>query len=374
MSSAKHSAGRGLALLSALGAAAALAGAAPGCLELGAQHDRMELHQSACVTCHRDDYDATTSPHHAGLFPETCGDCHTTTEWVPARAIRHDWWPLANRHLEARCTACHTSGFAPGATPTACEGCHRADYDAATAPPHAGYPLECASCHNDAGWRPSTFVHPWALDGAHLRTSCFGCHTGDPPRYAGTPRVCSGCHQADYDGATAPPHAGMPTDCTTCHNTEAWRPSTFVHSWRLDGAHVRTACTSCHTGSPPRYAGTPTQCVDCHRALYDASPEHASRPTTCVDCHTTTAWTPALGGSHPDSVFPRTPPHAMPCLDCHNPSLGPSTRGQNTDCVGCHEGRHAQAIVDRQHADVGEYRFDPTNPHFCLSCHPNGRH
>ncbi len=374
MTSTRRSAVRALGILAILCSATAIAGAAPGCLALGDRHDRTEVQKAECVTCHLGDYDRTASPPHAGIFPETCADCHTTLAWRPAQAIRHDWWPLRNRHLEQACAACHASGYTSRSTPRACEDCHRGDYDAAIAPPHVGYPTDCAQCHDDAGWRPSTFMHPWPLQGAHLRISCFDCHWGDPPTYAGTPRDCAGCHEADYNRTTRPPHAAsaLPTDCTTCHTTEAWVPSTFAHPWTLDGAHAGAACVSCHTGTPPRYAGTPTRCVDCH----DPSPDPGhTTSTACADCHTTSAWIPALGGGHPEPVFPITAgAHVgIACLDCHDASLGPSTGGTNTDCVGCHEGRHAMSIVDAQHADVGGYRFDASNPHFCLDCHPRGQ-
>lgn len=38
-----------------------------------------------CVTCHGLDYEIAAPPH-PGQFPDTCGDCHTTEAWRPARA------------------------------------------------------------------------------------------------------------------------------------------------------------------------------------------------------------------------------------------------------------------------------------------------
>ena len=271
-------------------------------------HDgRVAVGQRDCATCHLPEYETTTSPPHPGLFPTSCGACHTETAWVPAQAIEHDWFVIANAHVGVQCTACHTTGFAPGDTPRECVGCHLADYEGTTMPPHAGGGIstDCASCHTDAGWRPSTFTHPWPLDGAHLRATCGACH-----------------------------------------------------------------------GEPPTYRGTPTQCVDCHRADYDSSPHpgHSTFPTTCADCHTTSGWTPALGGAHPEGRFPITSgPHSrFGCLDCHDPSLGSSTGGMNTDCVGCHTGEHANE--DSGHREVRGYPTGPDrSPHFCLDCHPNGR-
>ena len=233
-----------------------------------------------------------------------------TDYWVPAHAINHDWFVLRNRHLDPRCTECHTVGFRSGDTPDTCYGCHQPAYEATTMPPHEGFPTDCATCHTDAGWVPST----------------------------------------------------------------------FNHSWALTGAHARIPCSSCHGGSPPVYAGTPTTCVGCHRAQYDASayPGHGTFPTTCADCHSTEAWRPALEGSHPESRFPigGGPHRGYECLDCHNPALGSSARGMNTDCVNCHDGGvHSRARMDSVHREEASgYPFGTTSVNFCLDCHPSGRH
>ncbi|MBW2461064.1 MAG: hypothetical protein JRH11_05425 [Deltaproteobacteria bacterium] len=282
--------------------AAATAGVA--CQE--GRHGAIQVSQEECAACHLPEYEATTLPPHGGLFPETCGDCHTQLAWVPAVAINHEWFVLQNRHAELPCTDCHTVGFRPGDTPGECVGCHQGDYDAATMPPHAGYPTDCASCHSDAGWRPSIFDHPWILDGAHLVTPCGSCHAGTPPVYAGTPRDCVGCHRTDYDDSPYPGHDSFPTTCNTCHTTDAW--------------------------------------------------------------------TPALEAAHPEGAFPigRGPHGGFECLDCHDPSLGPSAGGANADCVGCHTGKHTRERMDEKHREEGDYPRGDAPPNFCLDCHPDG--
>ncbi len=270
------------------------------------RHEAVPVMEEDCVLCHLPEYQATDNPVHQDLFDTKCADCHTEDAWVPAVAINHEWFVLQNAHAELDCNRCHTVGYRPGDTPNTCVGCHQSDYDNATMPPHDGYPTDCAQCHDDA----------------------------------------------------------------------AWRPSTFDHSWPLDGAHAATACSSCHVGSPPVYAGTPRDCVGCHRADYDSSPYpgHGSFPTTCDTCHTTTAWTPALEAAHPESRFPiQREPHDYACLDCHNPDLGPSTGGMNTDCIGCHTGEHSRSRMDSKHREVRDYPTGTSSVNFCLECHPNGR-
>ena len=116
---------------------------------------------------------------------------------------------------------------------------------------------------------------------------------------------------------------------------------------------------------------TPTACVGCHQADYDGSPYpgHDGFPTTCNDCHGTSAWTPASGGTHPESAFPITSGNHknIACLDCHDTSLGPMGK-DNTDCVQC----HSRAEYDPKHREVSRYPTGDAPPNFCLDCHPRG--
>jgi hypothetical protein len=93
--------------------------------------------------------------------------------------------------------------------------------------------------------------------------------------------------------------------------------------------------------------------------------------------HTTTAWTPAVGGNHPESAFPiLSGPHSKyqnDCVSCHNPDLGSSVDGENADCVGCHDGNHTRAKMDPKHDEEPDYPQGAAPPNFCLDCHPAGR-
>lgn len=179
-----------------------------------------------------------------------------------------------------------------------CVTCHASAYSLATSPKHAGaFPKTCNSCHTTSSWSPAALPdHHWfALDGRHASTACGGCHTGDPPRYAGTPTECSGCHLSSYQSAMNPVHVGvLPDTCGDCHGKSAWTPATVKeHPWfMLDGKHLTTPCVNCHTGNPKRFAGTPMDCVGCHLDDYNRStfPGHAMFPKTCKDCHNTGGW------------------------------------------------------------------------------------
>lgn len=266
-------------------------------------HQREQVRQQDCVTCHLPDYQATTNPPHVDRFPTACAQCHTTDAWVPA-SFEHPW-PLDGAHATALCLACHT-GDPPrfAGTPTACVGCHRADYDASPYPGHTSFPTTCQDCHSTSAWRPAVALdHPWPLDGAHATAPCASCHTGDPPRYAGTPTQCVGCHRADYDRSPYPGHATFPTTCADCHTTSAWRPAMGgAHPEGAfpiaNGAHAGIACLDCHDpslGAPQR--GMNTDCVGCHtgqhaRSLLDSKhvevpgyPAGAAAPNFCLECH-----------------------------------------------------------------------------------------
>jgi hypothetical protein len=185
---------------------------------------------------------------------------------------------------------------------------------------------------------------------------CAGEH--DPDLVSVMASDCAVCHTPDYQMAAAPPHVDIfPTECALCHSNVSWSPATFEH------ASVANR-----------------QCVLCHQANYDGAmdPVHVgSKPTTCQDCHGTIAWKPAIDGAHPDSAF-RISGGAhdnIACTQCHDPELGSSSGGMNTDCVGCHTGEHSLSRMDGKHREVSGYTGarDSMGPNFCLLCHPNGR-
>lgn len=179
-----------------------------------------------------------------------------------------------------------------------CVTCHSSALAAVVNPKHAGeFPQTCETCHSTVAWSPAALPdHHWfALEGKHAVAACNGCHTGEPPRYAGTPTDCASCHLDSYTAATHPVHVNvLPQTCGGCHQTDAWIPATVTeHPWfTLDGKHTTTPCASCHTGNPKRFAGTPNQCVDCHLSDYQNStfPGHDQFPKTCPDCHNTGGW------------------------------------------------------------------------------------
>jgi hypothetical protein len=166
--------------------------------------------QSGCVTCHREEYLATSQPPHQNMFPETCENCHLNTDWRPA---------LEGGHPEARFQI--QSGPHGGAR---CLDCH----DLATMLPSAmGQNTHCIDCH-----------------GEHDESQANGQHR-NIPGYAFTssmPNFCLTCHPNGRAGMH--PEAKFPTTgphdmpCADCHNYQLG-PST-------GGGNVD--CIGCHTG------------------------------------------------------------------------------------------------------------------------------
>jgi hypothetical protein len=183
----------------------------------------------ACVSCHQADYDGTTDPNHAQLqFPTDCASCHGTSTWNGA-SFDHasTGFPLTGAHTALQCMQCHVPG-ASTPLPTACAGCHQADYDGTTDPNHAQiqFPTDCTSCHTTTTWIGAKFDHdaPYfpIYSGTHAGrwNACADCHA-NPGNYAEFD--CLGCHPHDNKTETDGHHQGMQNylyesqACYGCH-------------------------------------------------------------------------------------------------------------------------------------------------------------
>jgi len=117
---------------------------------------------SACVDCHRADFDGSPFPGHSA-FATTCQDCHTTSGWQPASGGNHpqNLFSITGRH-DYPCNDCHNPALGPnGAGNTDCVGCHDGEHTLARMdnehqgevrnyPTGAGRaPNFCLQCHAD---------------------------------------------------------------------------------------------------------------------------------------------------------------------------------------------------------------------------------
>ena len=328
-----------------------------------------------CASCHTPDYNQSTNPSHTALaMPTDCAGCHTTDAWQPASfPIHNNYYALNGAHAAVAndCAKCHNGDY--NNTPNTCAGCHTPDYNQTTNPNHAAqqFSTDCASCHSETAWVPSTFNHNsvYPLTGAHaaIANDCNACHNGN---YTNTPNTCAGCHTPDYNQTTNPNHVALaiPTDCATCHTPDGWAPASFaIHSnyYTLNGAHAAIAndCAACHNGD---YNNTPNTCAGCHTPDYNQTtdPDHAAQqfPTDCAACHTETAWVPTTFDHN--SFYPLTGAHAAIANDCNACHNGNYTNTPNT-CAGCHTPDYNQT-TNPSHVALAI----PTD---CATCHtPDG--
>ncbi|MGB5499363.1 MAG: hypothetical protein WBM77_10580 [Maribacter sp.] len=253
-----------------------------------------------CVSCHQNDYDATSDPNHATSgFSTDCVACHTTNPgWTPA-TINHDFFPLTLGHDIQDCTQCHATGNYADASPE-CISCHQNEYDATSDPNHStsGFSTDCVACHTtNPGWTPATVNHDFfPLTLGHDIQDCTQCHTTG--NYTGLSPDCVNCHQDDYDQTNDPNHmaANFPTDCVACHTTNpGWTPAEFDHDGQYfpiyTGKHREgeawNDCVECHA-NPASYADF--TCFTCH-GQSETDNDHSDVndyeyvSTACLQCH-----------------------------------------------------------------------------------------
>jgi hypothetical protein len=238
-----------------------------------------------CADCHADI--------HRGQFARRpdggrCESCHDVQGFSPARYTTDDHqkssYPLAGAHMAVPCDACHRRDAERvmrfRLASKRCADCHE--------DPHHGemerYAKKggCEACHEVGSWRSVAFDHGatrFALLGRHAKLACGKCHekldAGTPRervRLTGLPLTCTGCHK-DPHAAQFADATGAVT-CERCHTADSWKSLLFVHdrdsSYRLEGAHARTPCASCHKTEMQggaafvRYKPLRSDCKDCH--------------------------------------------------------------------------------------------------------------
>jgi hypothetical protein len=325
-----------------------------------------------CAGCHSQQYESSSNPPHQILnLGNDCESCHESqsTQWTLS-SFNHNstGFTLIGMHNASNCENCHTQSVKN--TPKTCVGCHTADYDNSSDPPHlaSGYPKNCNSCHDSFTWN-STFTHDrtgFLLEGAHTETPCSGCHPGQS--FYNAESSCRSCHLGEWESSTLPPHADAEFDenCQDCHTVVDWVPSIWNHDtdteYPLTGAHIVVpGCELCHTVVP--YSEQPSECVDCHLSNYNETiePNHITSgiPTTCGICHTTENWTTEQI-DHSLTAFPLLGAHAeIECATCHA-----SGYDLPTECAGCHLPDYT-STANSASPDHAQYGFSQD----CVICH-----
>ena len=168
----------------------------------------------ACASCHADPHRSQISQE-GGKYDKVagkkgCETCHALRAWKPAEGFDHEitGFSLTGAHRSVGCIRCHHDSNNNSSrlvtfeqAPQRCSGCHR--------DPHGGQfrqgeaDTDCAKCHSDARWRPSSFDHEngasFSLAGAHQRVPCQQCHQtrndDNTLIYSNVTKQCSGCHR-----------------------------------------------------------------------------------------------------------------------------------------------------------------------------------
>lgn len=248
---------------------------------------------------------AQDSPH--GPHVLRCTDCHGGESWTqlnPILKFDHEAtaFPLRGQHRDATCRLCHTTLRFAGTT-SDCFGCHRRDFESATAVNHkaAGFSTRCTECHDESAssWL-SSFDHDktnFPTRGIHASLPCKTCHTQN--RFQGTPVECVSCHLREYTATTNPRHsaAKFNTDCATCHRALTWQPATlFPHDQWFPisaGSHhspgTWNSCSDCHANQANYGA---FECINCHQHDKTSTDNTHSRrsgyqylSSACYRCH-----------------------------------------------------------------------------------------
>lgn len=293
-----------------------------------------------CLECHDDvgaDLRAAKGFHGKapGLAAAPCRSCHTDHEGraadivgLNAAVFDHGLtdYPLHGAHVAVPCASCHTPDDKHRDAPSDCIACHRAD-DVHK----GGLGEDCASCHEDAGWKQASFDHgetDFPLEGAHVDVACRLCHADE--KFEGTPQDCATCHvQNDVH------RRQFGTACGDCHGVAKWDEIAFDHDrdtkFRLTGKHASAACGTCHTG--PLYdQALPSDCLGCH----EVDDVHRGRNgKDCQDCHDTRAWATIDFDHDKETEFPLHGLHAeVACEGCHRGNVHEEKLG--VACIDCH--------------------------------------
>ena len=251
-----------------------------------------ECHKSAmykeaskeCIGCHKKD------DKHLGNLGEKCAECHAERDWKSVEGrFNHDRtkFKLRNGHADSkiRCNACHKDFRSYRNTAVDCISCHKKDDK------HQDQlGSKCEQCHGDGSWKTTQFDHSrsrFALTGRHITAPCKDCH--ETHRYKDAPKDCFSCHKNKDKHKEK---FGM--RCENCHNTRAWSVWEFDHdrrsTYRLDGAHRKVACESCHKQPAPKgknAALVGASCIACHTNEDAHDGQFGNR---CEQCHVAESW------------------------------------------------------------------------------------
>jgi len=310
------------------------------------------LKYANCNACHKDVHD--------NKFGQDCKKCHQETSFKDIKtgnAFDHDKtdFPLLGQHRLLECKQCHTSGnMTKPLKHGKCSDCHKDEIHKGEFAVNGKSP-DCAECHNNDGFIPSTYTmerhnaSQFKLSGSHEATPCISCHHKDGSwHFRNIGKKCVDCHKNEHQGFISEKYYAQ-ANCLGCHNEATWKKITFDHNqtnFKLDGKHAELGCSDCHYKKNDqgvriqKFSGLSTECSSCHKDQHAGQFEVYGK-TDCLRCHNTSSWKDSKF-NHNSSRFKLEGAHLdVACADCHK--LITTSKGtyveykfNDIECSRCH--------------------------------------
>lgn len=306
-----------------------------------------------CRICHKDV--------HEGKFGNKCLDCHNQNSFKSGKTPKLDnfdhsstGFVLLGKHQQVDCRTCHKQDLTTAMAHDKCMDCHKDYHEGDFSTKNQLYP-DCASCHKETGFMPSTFTleqhekSTFVLDGAHQATPCNACHMKENKWEFNLPnQLCKDCHEDIHQAYMDVKYYGE-TSCKNCHQTEAWSIVTFDHGstdWPLEGKHASIGCAKCHFDEKSgqrvqKFRDLQGTCVNCHDNVHGDQFEQQGA-TDCSRCHGFADWKPNKF-DHSQTKFKLEGGHeGLACIKCHKETMvdGKLTtiyKIEKFACVDCHQ-------------------------------------
>lgn len=299
---------------------------------------------AACVSCHKDP--------HQGKFGNDCQSCHNTNIFQEINRGSFDHsktnFPLLGKHQAVSCNKCHGNNLTSKPKHEKCIDCHE-DYHKGEFT-ESGKIKDCAACHTEKGFSPSTFSFKdhqqtdFPLTGNHLAIPCQSCHYKDEAwHFKNIGKKCIDCHQNIHGKEIT--HEVMPdNNCTACHSADGWLTIAFDHGktdFPLLGKHKDVSCGACHVNREAdekiyKFSSLNSDCGTCHNDIHFGQFEN-----NCSECHTFDNWKPEKF-DHEKTRFSLKGAHAkLECSACHkkvtvNGNQFVKFKLEDFKCAACH--------------------------------------
>jgi hypothetical protein len=303
-----------------------------------------------CTNCHKDP--------HQNKFGQNCRQCHTEESFRGAKSSGNfdhskTAFPLAGKHQNVTCGACHKTKVTDPLKHDKCTDCHT-DYHRGQFARNGASP-DCSQCHTVKGFTQFSFTFEqhsktaFPLQGSHTAVACFECHKKQEKwNFREIGIKCKDCH-TDIHKTYLEEKYYPGFNCAVCHKEARWSDISFDHTktgFSLTGAHSVQKCRVCHFPKDQsgvtvqKFAGLSKDCTTCHTDRHYGQFE-VSGKTDCERCHGTDNWK-ASKFDHSKTNFKLDGKHInVACAKCHKPQQEGSLtvvryKIKEYKCESCH--------------------------------------